>query len=110
MGGGPKFWSYGITNGRYNDNDPLITSVKLLFSADQAATSVSTEQRRIVGYKVESNRPNNGWWFATGLNEFGEGGSPEVTFKAKDAGNGAWYEVVVFYADWNLSEEREAVA
>jgi len=109
MGGGPKFWSYGITNGRYNDNDPLITSVKLLFSNDQAATTVSTEQHRIVGYKVESNRSNNGWWFATGLNEFGEGGSPEVVFKAKDAGNGAWYEVVVSYTDWKLSEERGVV-
>jgi len=108
-GVGPKFWSYGITNGRYNDNHPPITSVKLDFSADQAATAVSTEQHRIIGYKVESNRYNNGWWMATGLNEFGEGGSPEVTFRAKDARNGAWYEVVVFYADWKPSEEREVL-
>src|ERR1700749_2450244 len=38
----------------------------------------STEQRSIVGYKVESNRYNNGGWVVTGLNEFGQDGSKDV--------------------------------
>ena len=101
-GVGPKFWSYGITNGRYNDNNPPVTSTTLRFTADQAAIIESTEQHRIVGYKVESNRFNNGWWIATGLNEFGQGGAGQVKFSAKAANNGAEYEVVVFYADWKF--------
>jgi hypothetical protein len=101
-GGDPKFWPYGITSGLFNDNDPLVTSIKLHFAADQAATIESTEYRRIVGYKVESNRWNNGWWFATGLFEFGQSGSHEVKFSAKPSINGAEYEVTVFFADWKL--------
>jgi len=85
------------------------THPSLQLSADQAATAVSTEQHHTIGYKVESNRYNDGWWMATGLNEPG-GGSPEVTFRDKDARNGAWDEVVVLYADWKPSEEREGFA
>ena len=101
-GGGPKFWSYGITSGLYNDNDPPVTSIKLHFADWQAATVENTENRRIVGYKVESNRYNNGWWIASGLDEFGQGGSHEVRFSAKQANGGAEYEVTVFYAEWKL--------
>src|SRR5258706_5936607 len=101
-GGGPKFWSYGITNGLFNDNDPPVTSIKLHFADWQAAIVENTEHRRIVGYKVESTRYNNGWWFATGLDEFGQGGSHEVKFGAKQANGGAEYEVTVSYADWRL--------
>jgi len=101
-GAGPKFWSYGLTNGLFNNNDPPVTSIKLHFGAGKAAIVESIEHRRIVGYKVESNRWNNGWWIATGLNEFGEGGSHEVKFDAKPSINGAEYEVTVFYADWKL--------
>ena len=101
-GGGPKFWSYGITNGLFNDNDPPVTSIKLHFADWQAAVVENTENRRIVGYKVESNRYNNGWWIVTGLDEFGQGGSHEVKFGAKQANGGAEYEVTVFYAEWNL--------
>ena len=102
-GGDPKFWSYGITNGLFNDNNPPVTSIKLHFADWQAAVVENTDQRRIVGYKVESNRSNNGWWIVTGLNEFGQGGSHEVKFGAKRAiFGGAEYEVTVFYADWKL--------
>ena len=101
-GGGPKFWSYGITNGLFNDNDPPVTSTKHHFADWQAVIIESTEHRRIVGYKVESNRWNNGWWSATGLIEFGQSGSHEVKFSAKPANNGAEYEATVYYADWKL--------
>jgi len=101
-GGGPKFWSYGITSGLFNDNDPPVTSTKFHFADNQAAIIESTEHRRVVGYKVESNRWNNGWWIATGLMEFGQSGSHEVRFGAKSANNGAEYEVTVFFADWKL--------
>jgi hypothetical protein len=100
---GPKFWSYGITNGLFNNNDPPVTSTKLHFAAGQAAIVESTEHRRIVGYKVESNRYNNGWWIVTGLNEFGQEGSHEVKFSAKTPVFGrAEYKVIIFYADWGL--------
>jgi hypothetical protein len=100
---GPKFWSYGITNGLFNNNDPPVTSTKLHFAADQAAIVESTEHRRIVGYKVESNRGNNGWWIVTGLIEFGQDGSHEVKFSAKPpVFGGAEYDVTIFYADWRL--------
>jgi hypothetical protein len=36
-GAGPKFWSYGITNGLFNDNDPPVTSTRLHFAAYQTA-------------------------------------------------------------------------
>ena len=102
-GGDPKFWSYGITNGLFNDNNPPVTSIKLHFADGQAAIVENTEHRRIVGYKVESNRNNNGWWIVTGLHEFGQGGSHEVKFGAKrPIFGGAEYEVTVFYADWKL--------
>jgi len=101
-GGGPKFWSYGITSGLFNDNDPPVSSIKLHFADWQAAIVENTEDHRIVGYKVESNRYNNGWWIATGLAEFGQSGSHEVKFGAKQANGGAEYEVTVFYADWKL--------
>ena len=101
-GHGPKFWSYGITSGLFNDNDPPVTSIKLHFADYQAAVVETTEDHRIIGYKIESNRENNGWWMATGLAEFGESGSHEVKFGAKAANNGAEYEVTVFYADWKL--------
>ena len=102
IGWGPKFWSYGITNGLFNDNDPAVTSTKHHFADRQAVIIESTEHRRIVGYKVESNRRNNGWWFATGLIEFGQSGLQEVKFSAKPANKGAEYEVTVYYADWKL--------
>ena len=105
-GHGPKFWSYGITSGLFNDNDPPVTSIKRHFADHQAAISETWEDHRIVGYKVESSRENNGWWIATGLDEFGQGGSHEVTFGAKPANHGAEYEVTVFYADWKLREEE----
>ena len=101
-GHGPKFWSYGITSGLFNDNDPPVTSIKLHFSDHQAAVVETTEHRRVVGYKVESDRYNNGWWIATGLDEFGQSGPHEVKFGAKQANGGAEYEVTVFYADWKL--------
>ena len=101
-GGDPKFWSYGITNGLFNDNDPPVTSTKHHFTLSEAVIIESTEHRRIVGYKVESNRWNNGWWFATGLIEFGQSGSHEVKFSAKQSISGAEYEVTVYYADWKL--------
>ena len=101
-GGDPKFWSYGITSGLFNDNDPPVTSTKHHFADSQAIIIESTEHRRIVGYKVESNRWNNGWWFATGLMEFGQSGSHEVKFSAKQSISGAEYDVTVYYADWKL--------
>jgi len=101
-GNEPKFWSYGVTNGLFNDNDPPVSSIKHYFAAYHGAIVESTELRRIVGYKIESNRWNNGWWLATGLDEFGQGGSHVVKFAAKPGGNGAEYEVTVFYADWKL--------
>ena len=101
-GGDPKFWSYGITNGLFNDNDPPVTSTKHHFTLSETVIIESTDHRRIVGYKVESNRWNNGWWFATGLIEFGQSGSHEVKFSAKQSISGAEYEVTVYYADWKL--------
>ena len=98
-GAEPKLWSYGITNGLFNNNDPPVTSNKLYFAAYHGAIVESTKHRRIVGYKIESNRGNNGWWLATGLDEFGQSGSHVVKFAAKPGNNGAEYEVTVFYAD-----------
>jgi hypothetical protein len=102
-GAGPKFWSYGITSGRYNSNNPPVTSTRLHFTADQAAVVESTEKLRIVGYRIESNRQNNGWWIAIGLNEFGEAGSHQVQFSAKAAGQAyAEYDLDIFYAEWSF--------
>ena len=64
----PKFWSYGITNGKYHSGDPRIT----------LPNSVSRPRRRsllgpltdAVWLVIESNRI--GWWIATGLYEFGQ--------------------------------------
>jgi hypothetical protein len=99
-GNDPKLWSYGVTNELYNGNNPPVTSTTLRFTADQAVTLELTEQHRIVGYKIKSNRQNNGWWIATGLNEFGQGGSCQVKFSAKaPVFGGAEYGVIVFHAD-----------
>jgi len=102
-GAGPKFWSYGITNGRYHHDNPAVTTLRLLFSSAQAAAFESTDQRRVVGYRIESNQQNNGWWMLTGLDEFGEAGSRQLQFSAKQGprSEGAKYEAVVFYAEWN---------
>ena len=102
LDGGPKFWSYGITTELFNDDDSPITSTKRQFTHWEAVTFKSTEHRRIVGYKVESNRYINGWWFATGLIEFGQRGSHDVKFSAKESISVAKYEVTVYYADWKL--------
>ena len=101
-GAGPKFWSYGITNGKFNADDPPVTATRLHFSSGQAAVVESTDQRRVVGYRVESDRRNNGWWMATGLNEFGQSGYHPLQFSAREGPphNGAEYEVVIFYSEW----------
>ena len=100
---GPKFWSHGITRGISNANNPPITSTKLHFTAGQVVVVESTKQKHIVGYRVESNRRNNGWWTASGLNEFGNAGFHQLRFSAKQGPqhNGAEYDVIVFYAAWN---------
>ena len=47
-GHGPKFWSYGITNGLFNDNDPPVTSIKHHFSEHQAGVvSLATRSSQI---------------------------------------------------------------
>ena len=112
----PNFWSYGITTGVFNDNGPPVTSTKHRFTHSEAVIIESTEHRRIVGYKVESYGRDGGWWFATGLIEFGQSGSHDVKFSAK----GLWdtveaedlahwrradFMVTVYYADWKLWEE-----
>jgi hypothetical protein len=100
-GAGPKFWSYGITSGKYHDNNPSVTTIHVHFSSGQAAVVESTDRRRVVGYRVESNRWNNGWWMASGLYEFGEAGSHHVQFSAKAAALAyAEYDVEIFYAEW----------
>jgi len=100
-GAGPKIWSYGITNGKYHDNDPPVSAALVHFSSGRAAVIESTDRRRVVGYRVESNRWNNGWWMATGLNEFGQGGYQLLQFSARQGppNNGAEYEVVVFHSE-----------
>ena len=99
QGSGPKFWAYGITNGKYND--PPVTTTQITFSV-QGTVVESTDERRVVGYRVESDRRNNGWWMATGLNEFGDGGYHRLQFSAKEGPphNGATYEAVIFYRTW----------
>ena len=101
MGAGPKFWSYGITNGKYHNDDPPVTATQFRFSSGEAIVIESTDRRRVVGYRVQSNRSNNGWWMATGLNEFGQSGDHRLQFVARGGPphNGAEYGVVVFYAE-----------
>ena len=96
--GNPQFWSYGITNGMFNDSP--VTSTEHHITLSEAVIE-STEHRRIVGYKVESIRRKNGWWSVTGLMEFGQSGSHEVKFIASSL-YGAEYDVTVYYADWKL--------
>ena len=101
-GGGPQFWSYGITTGMFNDNGPPVASTKHHFTHSEAVIIESTEHRRIVGYKIQSKIWDNGRWFATGLIEFGQSGSHDVKFSAKESIFAAEYEVTVYYADWKL--------
>jgi hypothetical protein len=100
-GAGPKFWSYGITSGKYND-DPPVTATQVHVSSRDATVVESTDKCRVVGYRVQSDRWNNGWWMATGLNEFGQSGDHRLQFNAREGPphNGAEYEVVIFYAEW----------
>ena len=95
-------WSYGITNGLFNDSDPPITSTKHHLTHWPAVIIQSTDHRRIIGYKVESNGRNSGCWVVTGLMGFGQSGSHEVTFTAMQSISDAGYEVTVYYADRKL--------
>jgi len=101
-GGEPKFWSYGITSGKYHHADPPVTATQISFSSSQATVVESTDSQRVVGYRVESSRSNNGWWMATGLTEFGQSGYHRLQFSAEGGppNNGAAYEVIVFHAKW----------
>ena len=101
-GAGPKSWSYGITNGKYHNGDPCVTPTQFRFSSEKVIVAETTDRRRVVGYRVQSNRSNNGWWIATGLYEFGRSGHYHLQFAARGdpPSNGAEYEVVVFYAEW----------
>jgi len=100
-GVGPKFWSYGITNGRYHDDNPPVTATLVHFSSQQAVTVESTDHNRVVGYRVESDRKNNGWWMAAGLTEFGQSGDHSLQFRAMQGPpqNGAEYAVTIFYSE-----------